>query len=212
MIPAPGQPAARPPEGQLCAMFGCDIAGFTRPSRDEEIQLHLRHALYDMLRDAFTVSGVPWDRAGYHDRGDGALIIAPPGTSAQAMIEPLPGRLAGLVRRHNRIVTEPARIQLRAAVHAGTVYHDEQGILGDDVNRLCRMLESGELRRILATSGADLALIVSAGVYDSLIRRHPSLVDPASFRPLTTTVKGMRMHTRVRLFGVQPPQPRDPPA
>ena len=53
------------------------------------------------------------------------------------MIEPLAGRLAGLVRRHNRTVREPARIQLRAAVHAGTVYHDEQGIAGDDVTWLC---------------------------------------------------------------------------
>jgi class 3 adenylate cyclase len=194
------QPAVRLPGGQLCAMFGCDIAGSA--DRDEEIQLHLRRALYFILRDAFGGSGIPWDQCEYHDRGDGALVITPPGTPAQAMIDPLPGRLAGLIRRHNRIVREAARIQLRAAVNTGTVYHDDQGIAGDDVTLLCRMLEVGELRRVLAASGADLALIVSAHVYDGLARRHPSLVDPASFRPLTTTVKRTRIHARLCLLGV----------
>jgi hypothetical protein len=194
------QPAALPSGGHLCAMFGCDIAGSA--DRDEEIQLHLRRALYDILRDAFVGSGIPWEHCEYHDRGDGALIVTPPGTSAQAMIDPLPGRLAGLIRRHNRIVREPARIQLRAAVNTGIVYHDDQGIVGDDVTLLCRMLEADELRRALVASGADLALIVSAPVFDSVARRHPSLVDPASFRPLTTKVKRTRIHARVCLLGV----------
>jgi hypothetical protein len=183
-------------------MFGCDIAGSTQAGRDEETQLYLRRTLYDMLRDAFNRSGIPWDQAERHDRGDGGLIIAPPGTTARAMIHPLPGQLAGLIRVHNRMVMEPARLQLRAAVHSGIVYRDEQGIAGDDVTRLCRMLDSADLRRTLAAFGADLALLVSADVYDSLIRRHPSLVDPVSFRPLTTTVKGMRIHARISLLGV----------
>jgi class 3 adenylate cyclase len=167
MIPVPGQRVVRPTGGQLCAMFGCDIAGFTRPGRDEEIQLRMRRDLYEMLPEAFNTSGIPWDQAECHDRGDGAIIVAPPGTPTQAMIDPLPGRLAGLIRRRNRIVREPAHIQLRVAVHTGTVYRDEQGIAGEDLTLLCRMLESGELRRTLRSSGADLALIVSAPVYDS---------------------------------------------
>jgi class 3 adenylate cyclase len=202
MTSIPSQPAAQLPGGQLCAMFGCDIVGFTRPGRDEEIQFYLRGALATILRDAFRGSGIAWEQCEYHDRGDGALIITPPGTPAQAMIDPLPERLAGLIRRHNRIVTEAARIQLRAAVHTGTVYHDDHGIAGDDVTLLCRMLEAGELRRALAASGADLALIVAAHVYDSVARRHPSLVDRACFRPLTTTVKRTRIHARVCLLGV----------
>jgi hypothetical protein len=83
-------------------MFACDIAGSTRPERDDEIQFHLRRALHDMLRDAFS---------------------------------------------------------------------------------------------------ADLALIVSAHVYDSLVRRHPSLVDPASFRPLTIRVKRTRIHAWIYVPG-----------
>jgi hypothetical protein len=203
MIPGTGGTAAaiQPPGGQLCAMFGCDIAGFTRPGRNEEIQFHLRRALYDMLGDAFRASGIPWEQCEHYNQGDGTLIIAPPGISAQAMIDPLPGRLAGLIARHNRIVREPSCLQLRAAVSTGIVYHDDQGIAGNDVTLLCRMLDAGDLRRLLASSGADLALIVPAHLYDTLIRQQPSLIDPASFRPLNTTVKRTRIRARVCLLG-----------
>ena len=43
----------QPANGQICAMFAADIADFTRADRNEEIQLDLRAAMYDMLRAAF---------------------------------------------------------------------------------------------------------------------------------------------------------------
>jgi hypothetical protein len=202
MTPLPRPPAAFPPGGQLCAMFGCDIAGFTRPGRDEEIQLHLRRALYDMLSDAFKLSGIPWEESEHYDQGDGAIIIPPPGTSTQALIDPLTEQLAGLIGSHNRIVRKSARLQLRAAVSTGTVYHDNQGIAGKAVTLLCRMLQAGDLRRLLASSGADLALIVPDDLYDNLICQQPSLIDPARFHPLNTTVKQTRIRARVCLLGV----------
>jgi hypothetical protein len=205
MIEVPSQPAVQPPSGQICTMFACDIKDFTRPDRDDEIQLHLRHALHEILRDAFSGSGMPWDQCEYHDRGDGGLVVIPPGIPAQAIIDPLPERLAGLIRRHNRIVKEPAQMQLRTAAHIGPVSRDDHGIAGEDVTLLCRMLDARELRRTLAGSGADLALIVSAHVYDTLVRRHPSLVDPACFQPLTTRVKRTRIRAWIYVPGGPPP-------
>src|SRR5260370_37165891 len=92
MIEIPGQPAVQPASGQVCAMFACDIADFTRPDRDDEIQLHLRRALYDMLRDAFSGSGMPWEPCESHARGDGALRIIPPRTPAPPALAPPPRR------------------------------------------------------------------------------------------------------------------------
>jgi class 3 adenylate cyclase len=202
----PGKPAPQPASGQVCAMFACDIADFTGPGRNDEIQLYLRRALYDMLRDAFTGSGLPWEQCEYHDRGDGALVIIPPGAPAQATIDPLPERLAGLIRRYNRIVREPARMQLRIAVNIGPVWRDDHGIAGEDVNLLCRMLNVQKLRQALAGSATELALIVSANVYQSLVRRHPSLVDPARFQPVTTKVKQTRIRAWIYVPGGPPPQ------
>ena len=183
--------------GQVCAMFAVDIAGYT--DRDEEIQLHLRGALYEMLRAAFGACGIPWERCQLHDRGDGALIIIPPGIPTHSLVNPLPGQLRNQLRTHNRIVTEPARMQLRAAIHIGPVYRDDHGFAGEDVNLLCRMLDAQPLRRALAASEANLALIVSDHFYDTVIRRHPSLTDPAAFRPLRTLVKRTRVHAWIHV-------------
>ena len=209
MIEIPGPPAVQPASGQVCAMCGCDIVGFTRGDRDDDIQLHLRKALYGILRDAFQGSfqgtGVAWEHCEYHDRGDGALIMIPSGAPAQVMIDPFPERLSGLIRKYNRIVKEPARMQLGVAVNVGPVYRDDHGIAGEEVTLLCRMLEARELGRVLADSGAELALIVSAHVYDSLVRRHPYLVDPACFQPLKTRVKRTRINAWTYVPGSRPP-------
>ena len=45
------------------------------------------------------------------DRGDGALIVMPPGISPKGIIDPFPERLRALVRRHNH-VSRPAGLQL----------------------------------------------------------------------------------------------------
>jgi class 3 adenylate cyclase len=183
---------AEPADGQVCAMLAVDIAGYT--DRDEEIQLHLRRALYQMLGAAFTASGAAWERCRWQDRGDGALIMIPPGIPSHTLISPLPAQLRNQLRGHNRIVTESARMQLRAAIHIGPVYRDAHGFAGEDLNLLCRMLDAQPLRRALAGSGTDLALIVSDHFYDTVILRHPSLTDPAAFQPLRTVVKRTRVH------------------
>lgn len=193
------QRRTRPANGEVCPMFAVDIPGFT--DRDEEIQLYLRSALYQMLNAAFTASAIPWDLCEHHDRGDGALIIVPSAIPAHNLISPLPGQLRNQLRTHNWIVREPARMQLRAAIHIGPVYRDDHGIAGQDVNMLCRLLDAQPLRRALADSGAELALIVSDSFYDTVISRHPSLADPALFRPLRTLVKRTRVHARIHVLG-----------
>lgn len=210
MIETPGRPAIRLPSGRDCTMFACDIADSTRPDRDNDIQLFLRRALYDMLRDGFRDSGIGWEHCEHHDRGDGALVIIPPGLDARAIIAPFPDLLTSLIRRHNRIVTEPARIQLRAAVNTGPVYRDDHGIAGQDVTMLCRMLDARKLRRALADSAAETALIISASAYDSLVRPHPGLIDTRNLRPLTTRVKRTKIRGWIYIPGAPPPN--SPPA
>ena len=167
-----------PTDGQLCALFAVDIAGFTSPGRDDEIRLYLHEELYEVLEKAFDGSGIPWASCFHEDRGDGALIVVPPGVACKGIIDPLPERLRGLIRRHNHVSCQAAGIQLRAAAHIGPVEHDGHGFVGSDINLLFRMLEARPLKRALAGSGAELALIVSDDVYRRLVCRCPSLVSP----------------------------------
>ena len=97
------RPATLPVEGQLCTVFAVDIVGFTRPERDDDIRLYLHQQLYEYLRAAFDDAGVPWAECFCEDRGDGVLMVIPPEISVKGLIDPLPEKLRGLIRRHNHV-------------------------------------------------------------------------------------------------------------
>jgi hypothetical protein len=176
----------------VCGLFAIDIAGFNGTRRDEDIQLYLHRSLYDMMESAFDSSGVPWRDCVHEDRGDGALIVIPPTIATAGLVHPLPDKLLALVRRHNRVSCGAARIQLRLAAHIGPVHHDGHGFVGHDVNLLCRMLDAASFRKVLRTSGAEIAFIASDYLHENIIARRPSLAGPTAFQPLTVRAKETR--------------------
>ena len=190
--------------GQVCAMLAVDLVEFTRPARDEEVQLHLRMTLYGIVREALGGSGMPWELCQYEDRGDGVMVVFPPDLAAQPIVDVLPERLRGLIRRHNRVSREAARMQLRVAANVGPVYRDEHGFSGDDVMLLCRMLDAQPLRRALSESGSEFAFIISDYVYEKLVLHRQSLADPRSFRRVKTRVKRTPVNAWMALPDVLP--------
>ena len=132
--------------GQICALFAVDIAGFTRPDRDDDIRMFMREELYRILERAFGGSGIAWTACSREDRGDGVLVVVPPGIAANGIIDPMPERLRSLIRRHNHVSSDAAEMQLRAAVHIGPVDHDGHGFVGTDVDFLFRILDAQPLR------------------------------------------------------------------
>lgn len=191
--------------GPICGLFAVDIAGFTDPYRDENVQLYLRDSLYRILERAFNGSGVPWRACQHEDRGDGALIIVPPAIPVDSLADPLPERLCGLVRVHNRLSSRDAQIQLRTAAHIGRVYRDDHGFTGDAASYICRLLDTPHLKHLLAASSSDLAFITSDYFYDTVIRRHPTLVDPAAFQPVSVDLRHAQAASWVQLLGSAPP-------
>ena len=198
-----GMPAP-PADGQVCALFAVDIAGFTGPHRDDDIRLYLHEQLYEVLKRAFDSCGIPWADCFCEDRGDGALIVVPPSIACKRIIDPLPGRLRGLIRRHNHVSCRAAEIQLRAAAHIGPVEHDGHGFVGSDINLLFRMLEARPLKRALASSGAELALIISDHVYRTFVCHRPGLVSPEVFQQVRFKVKRTRARAWTYLPGTEP--------
>ncbi|MBV9447120.1 MAG: hypothetical protein JO345_14665 [Streptosporangiaceae bacterium] len=204
MTAVSGSPAASLATGQVCGMFAVDIAGYTRPDRDDDIRLYLHEELYRLLERAFNGSGVPWTACIHEDRGDGVLIVLPPGIAFTGIIDPLPDRLRGLIRRHNHVSCDAARIQLRAAAHIGPVSHDGHGFVGSDINLLFRMLDARPFKRALADSSGDTALIVSDYVYRSVVRPHPTLVSPDLFQPIRIQVRYTRVKAWTHILGAPP--------
>jgi hypothetical protein len=193
-----------PANGQVCTLFAVDIAGFTGPHRDDDIRLYMHEDLYRLLEKAFDGSGIPWAGCFHEDRGDGVLVVVPPGIPCTGVIDPLPERLRSLIRRHNHVSCEAAGIQLRAAAHIGPVDHDGHGFVSSDINLLFRMLEARPLKRALTGSGAELALIISDYVYRNVVCRYPSLLNPDSFQPVRFQVKYARALAWTYLPGTPP--------
>jgi class 3 adenylate cyclase len=190
-----------------CVLFAVDVAGFTSPHRDSDIQLYIREAFYRILSQAFEASQLGWGNCLHEDRGDGALVIVPSGMPSAMVVDPLLDRLRADLRKHNRVSTEAARIQLRVAIHIGPVIRDEHGVTGNSVRHVFRLLDAPVLRRALASSGEDLALIVSDHFYDTVIRHAPGVIDSGTFHPAKVAVK----ETRTRGWLHMPTSPEQPP-
>jgi len=198
------QSTTLPVDGQLCAVFAVDIAGFTRSDRDDDIRSYLHQQLYEYLRVAFDHARVPWDECFCEDRGDGVLVVIPPEISVKGLIDPMPEKLRGLVRRHNHVSSDAAQMQLRAALTIGPLEHDGYGFVGTDVNFAFRMLASRSFKRMLADSGEELGLVVSDYVYRALVCRYPSLLAPGAFRAVRFQAKNTRVQAWTSLPGNSP--------
>jgi hypothetical protein len=194
-------PEAEPWHGQNCSIFLADIAAFGGRDRNDDDRKVVRDEMYATLRDAFESSDVPWWACHREDCGDGALIVEPPSIPTRSVVDPLLARLATALRRHNQQATQATRMQLRVALNVGPVVSDPQGVAGEAIILAVRILEAAVLKKELARSAADLGVIVSAFIYDSVIKHAPGYVDPAQYRQLRFRVKESSLTAWMYLAG-----------
>ncbi|MBV9141891.1 MAG: helix-turn-helix transcriptional regulator [Pseudonocardiales bacterium] len=174
------------PERQ--AIVAIDVACFTAPDRTEAHQLAMHEGLYRVLQDAFADAGVDWDACKKEDRSDGALILVPAEVPKSRLADQLPSRLVAGLLRHNAVHAAEAAINLRVAVHAGEVRHDEHGAVSQAVNLTCRLLQAPAVKSALRSSTGVLALIASDRFYHEVITQDPG-TDPDSYRRIPVEVK-----------------------
>ena len=185
-----------------------DIANYG--NRNDAIQQHQRQALYGVITRAFEASQLAWDNCHREDRGDGVLVVIPDHAQSWTAVDPLLERLHAGLRHHNRVASTAAQIRLRVAVHSGQVHFDAHGVAGHAVIHLFRLLDAPELKKALAASGDDLALIVSDHYYENVIQHSPGMIDPEAFRPIRVAVKETRTRGWLHLpkTSPNPPQPQ----
>ncbi|WP_067833882.1 hypothetical protein [Actinomadura kijaniata] len=183
-------------------LVATDIEGFGAAFRDDDAQLHLREKMYALLADAFTMSGLPWWKCLHEDRGDGALVIAPPDAPTAAFLDPLAHHLTALLRRANGRANRVGHLRMRVAVHAGRIQSDAHGLVGRPLVHLFRLLEAPAFREAFTGSGADLGLVVSEEFYRDTTTAN-GLINRAAYRPLRVICKETRVKARV-WFPVDP--------
>lgn len=145
-----------------------DIEGFGDPRRMDPVQVTLRAGLYGAMQEAFGRAGIPWGK--HEDRGNGMVILVGPDVPERLLVESLPPALADALRAHNRAHPEAERIRLRMALNSGEVTQDEHGIIGASITLTFRLLDSDPVKRALKDSPGALAIIVSSGFYEGVVR------------------------------------------
>jgi hypothetical protein len=105
-------------------------------------------------------------------------------------------------------------IRLRLALHAGEALEGEGEWAGRPVNTVCRLVDSSVLKRVLAASmGSPLAVIVSSGWYDAMVRE--GYVPADGYRKVWVEVKTFADIAWVKVPGRSSPPgllPEDDPA
>jgi len=186
---------------QVCAVLCTDIAGFASAARSDHDRMALRSALYQVLEAAFAESGIPWSACLREDRGDGMLIIAPPGIPASTIIDPFLGSLSDQLRVHNDQAEEALTMQLRASLHVGPVVADDLGASGEAIVHAARLLDARSFKERLRAGGADLGVIISEFVYDTVIRNRHVHLNPPDLQQVDVSVKKARTTARMWFSG-----------
>jgi class 3 adenylate cyclase len=94
-------------------------------------------------------------------------------------------------------------MQLRVALHAGPVIRDAQGVTGHAINQTARLVQARILRKLLTETRADLGVIVSAYIYDYVIRQHDGQpMDATPYRKIRFRVKESALTAWIHLTGV----------
>jgi len=124
------------------------------------------------------------------------------------LVDPLLTLLATRLRRYNRQAGDPVRMQLRTALHVGPVLLDGRAFPNQSVIHAVRMLDAPVLKRSLASTGADLATMVSEHVYDTVVRQACGTVDSSSFRRVRYQVKKAKITSWMYIAPAAPSQPK----
>lgn len=172
-------------------VIATDIMEFGKRYRDAGAQVYVRHMLYELLFDAFDITGVSWWDCYREDRGDGVLIVAPPDIEPDRFLDPLIHHLNALLRCYTRRAGELAELRLRMAIHFGYVYHDAHGVTGHALTHLFRLLEAPAFKKAVADTEAKLGAIVSDHLYTEAAQ-HVGLMNPAGYTPLQLRCKETR--------------------
>ncbi|SNR58597.1 cyclic nucleotide-binding domain-containing protein [Actinomadura mexicana] len=167
--------------GQDCTIVFTDVVGFGSSGRTEADRAAIRRVLFQSLEESFAAAGVSWAACHREDRGDGALLVVPPGVPVSAPADPLGRALAERIDRHNRGAAEGQRFQVRVAVDAGPVHAGPEGVTGAALARAARLLESDVLRRRFSAVAPVIGLIVSAAAHRGIAGAGPEF-EPVEVR------------------------------
>jgi hypothetical protein len=111
----------------------------------------------------------PRHRDRFADRGDGFFaLIHPMGHVPEVLLRRVIPAFGLLLDEYNAVRPPPRQLRIRVVVHAGLVHYDANGCFGEALDTAFRLLEATSVKQALRTAHAPLALIISAGLGESI--------------------------------------------
>jgi hypothetical protein len=192
-IPAVGRSRAPYFKGlEFRFLVAIDVEGFSR--RGAAQQALAQDDLERAVTQAALEAGL--DRRCWYrqPRGDGELAVLPEGTDGLSLVSDYPRRLAATVAAVNQAADRGPRLRVRMAIHHGAVAPGRFGYgpVGLAPIVISRLVDAEIVRRQLRQrSDLDVALIVSATVYDEVIQSRLHGLHPEAFHRTLVRVKGI---------------------
>ncbi|GAB2821348.1 hypothetical protein GCM10022221_19150 [Actinocorallia aurea] len=182
-----------------CLLFSCDVISYGDARRTDEVQKFLRDNMYRALEASFSHARIPFGDIYLEDRGDGVIAAVPADHDPALLVTTVFDGLKAHVKRGNRLASEIAQMRLRAAVHLGVARHDGRGLVGTDVNHLCRLLDAPSFKELVGRTPSPVCLITSERFYDDVIRKDVGVIDVEEYHHLHVSLKETDCPAWVRL-------------
>jgi hypothetical protein len=173
-------------------LVAVDVEGFSGRSGLEQARVQ-----YDLARAMTRAAvGVGLDRDSWDQqpRGDGELAVLPGSANGLALVADYPRRLASAVAKVNQARRAEPRLRVRLAIHHGAMSAGQFfGPFWRAPIVVSRLVDADILRQHLRQrDDLDVALIVSATVYEEIVLSRMHNLDPGAFRRTVIKVKGSR--------------------
>jgi hypothetical protein len=179
----------------------------------------MQRQLRKVAENAIGHAGVRWAKVEPENKGDGLLLLLPPGVDEPRVIPALVNGLCLALQQANRRALSSRRMRLRMALTQGIRHPGMTGAVGEAVIAAFRLVDSPAVRGALDMHpDRSLAVIVSDDLYNDVVaQKYPGL-DPAEFASVKAEVteKGFaaKAWTHVPVPGdgqLQGPSPLDSP-
>jgi hypothetical protein len=170
-------------------LVAIDVEGFSLRHTAEQARVQ------DDLEQAMTLAaeGAGLDRKRWYrqPRGDGELAVLPESADGLSLVADYPRKLGATIAAVNQAGESGPRLRVRMAIHHGAVAPGRFGPVGAAPIVISRLVDAEIVRQQLRQcSNLDIALIVSATIYNEVIQSRLRDLHPETFRRTIIRAKG----------------------
>jgi hypothetical protein len=194
-------------------LVAVDVAGFSQRCAAE--QARVQDDLDSVMMQAAASVGLDRERWYRQPRGDGDLAVLPQDVDGLSLVADYPRKLASKIADLN-LADSGSRLRVRLAIHHGAVTPGRFGPVGSALVAISRLVDAEATKQQLRQrSDLDIALIVSASVYDEVIQSRLHNLDPEAFRRVIIRAKdisyvGYLYQENFGVWNCVIPSPREP--